>query len=120
MSPKHKINELVLNKMKTKGSLLNTTKERKCQYFGHIIRRDNLQRLLMEGRINGRRGQGRPRTLWTDTIKEWTKIAHNDCIIVTKDRERWISMTAGPVDYRWHTVMMSVSPKWIRESPVMS
>ena len=30
---------------------VNTIKKRKCQYFGHIIRGDGVQRLLMEGRI---------------------------------------------------------------------
>ena len=65
----HKTNGEVLHKMKTKRSLLNTMKKRKCQYFGHIIRGNGVQRLLMEGRINGRRGQGRPRTMWTDNIK---------------------------------------------------
>ena len=59
----HKTNGEVLHKMKTKRSLLNTIKKRKCQYFGHIIRGDGVQRLLMEGRINGRRGRGRPRTM---------------------------------------------------------
>ena len=70
------------------------------------IRGDGIQRLLMEGRINGRRGRGRPRTMWTDNIKEWTKMSYNDCIRVAQDRERWRSMTAGPVDYRWHIMMM--------------
>ena len=83
----HKTNEEVLNKMKTKRSLLNTIKQRKCQYFGHIIRRDNLQRLLMDGRINGRRGRGKLRTIWTDNIKEWTKLPYNDYIRVAQDRE---------------------------------
>ena len=59
-----------------------------------IIRGDGIQRLLMEGRINGRRGRGRPRTMWTDNIKEWTKMSYNDCIRVAQDRERWRSMTA--------------------------
>ena len=90
----HKTNEEVLHKMKTKRSLLNTIKKRKCQYFGHIIRGDGVQRLLMEGRINGRRGRRRPRTMWTDNIKEWTKISYNDCIRVVQDRERWRFMTA--------------------------
>ena len=35
----HITNKEVLNKMKTKRSLLNTIKKRKCQYFRHIIRR---------------------------------------------------------------------------------
>ena len=90
----HKTNGEVLHKMKTKRSLLNTIKKRKYQYFGHILRGNGVQRLLMEGRINGRRGWGRPRTMWTDNIKEWTKISYNDCIRVTQDRERWRSMTA--------------------------
>ena len=50
--------------------------------------------MLLEGKINGRRGRGRPRTMWTDNIKEWTKISYNDCIRVAQDRERWRSMTA--------------------------
>ena len=33
----HKTNADVLHKMKTKRSLLNTIKKRKCQYFGHIL-----------------------------------------------------------------------------------
>ena len=52
----------VLHNMKTKRSLLNTIKKRKCQYFGHIIRGDGVHRFRMERRINGRRGRGRPRT----------------------------------------------------------
>ena len=74
--------------------IYHTFKKRKCQYFGHIIRGDGVQRLLMEGRINGRRERGRPRTMWTDNIKEWTKMSYNDCIRVAQDRERWRSMTA--------------------------
>ena len=88
-----KTNGEVLHKMKTKRSL-NTIKKRKCQYSGHIIRGNGVQRLLMEGRINGRRGWGKPRTMWTDNIKEWTKISYNDCIRVAQDRERWRSMIA--------------------------
>ena len=84
----HKTNGEVLHKMKTKRSLLNTIKKRKCEYFAHIIRENGVQRLLTEGRINGRRGRGRPRTMWTDNNKEWTKISYNECIRVAQDRER--------------------------------
>ena len=37
---------------------------------------------------------GGPRIMWTDNIKEWTKISYNDCIRVAQDRERWRFMTA--------------------------
>ena len=90
----HKTTGEVLHKIKTKRPFLNTIKKRKCQYFGHIIRGNGVQRLLIEGKINGRIGRGRPRTMWTDNIKEWTKISYNDCIRVAQGRERWRSMTA--------------------------
>ena len=65
----HKTNGEVLHKMKAKRSLLNTIKKRKSHYFGHIIRGNRVQRLLTEGRINGRRGRWIPNTMWTDNIK---------------------------------------------------
>ena len=56
-----------------KELLLNIVKHRQVAYFGHITRRDGLQRLLVDGKLNGKRGRGRPRTLWVDNIKEWAK-----------------------------------------------
>ena len=40
----HKTNEEVLNKMKTKKSLLNTIKKRKCQYCNDVVQ--GLQRYV--------------------------------------------------------------------------
>ena len=91
----HKSNDAVLKLMKTEKQLINTIKQRKCRYFGHLIRRDGLQRLLLEGRINGKRGRGRPRTMWMDNIKEWTKLNYNENIRMAQDREKWRSMVAN-------------------------
>ena len=45
----HKTNGEVLHKMETNRSLLNSIEQkRKCQYFGHTIRGNGVQRLLME------------------------------------------------------------------------
>ena len=52
-----------LTKDEKQKIIIKYYQKRKCQYFGHIIRGDGVQRLLMEGRINGRRGRGRPRTV---------------------------------------------------------
>ena len=62
--------------------------------------------MLMEGRINGRRGRGRPRTMWTDNIKEWTKMSYNDYQSGTRSRTMEIH-DSRPVDYRWHIMMMN-------------
>ena len=58
-----KANKEVLRMMNTKLSLLVTAKQRKGAFFGHITRRNGLQRLLLEGKWNGKRGRGRPRLL---------------------------------------------------------
>ena len=48
-------------------------KSRKLKYFGHITRRDNsLEKLVLEGKINGKRSRGRQKMVWMDNIKNWT------------------------------------------------
>ena len=41
----------------------------KLQYFGYLMQRiDSLEKTLMLGRIEGRRGRGRQRIRWLDGI----------------------------------------------------
>ena len=35
-----------------------------------------LVQLVLEGRVQGKRSQGRPRRTWGDDVKEWTKVAN--------------------------------------------
>ena len=42
-------------------SLLMTIRTRQCNWMGHIMREDLLQREIIEGRMEGKRGRGRPR-----------------------------------------------------------
>ena len=59
-----------------KQLLLNIVEQRQVAYLGHIIPKDGRQRLLVEGKLNGKRGRGRPRALWMDYIKEWTELTY--------------------------------------------
>ena len=52
----HKTDEEVLRMVNTASSLLSTVKKRKYQYFGHVRAR-SIQKLLLEGKIEGKRGQ---------------------------------------------------------------
>ena len=63
----HKSNEEVLNMVKTCLKLMKIIKKRKCEYFGHFIRRPNsIQRLLLEARIDRKRGgEGQEQCGWT-------------------------------------------------------
>eukprot|EP00794_Sanderia_malayensis_P012563 gene12562-13849_t len=47
----------------------------------------------MEGFINGKRAQGRPRRMWIDDIKEWTNIKeYGQLKREAQNREQWRSM----------------------------
>ena len=50
--------------------LRKTIDSRKLRYFGHISRKDgSLEKLIMQGTVEGSRRRGRPSTSWTDDIK---------------------------------------------------
>ena len=89
----HKSNEGVLNMMKTSLKLMNIINKRKCEYFGHSIRPNSIQRLLLEARIDRKRERGSPRIIWMDNIKDWLNLSYEDCIRNAENREKWRSIT---------------------------
>lgn len=66
-------NTEVLNRMGKREEIITTIKKRKLQYFGHIMRgeRYSLLRLIMEGKIKGKRSVGRRRVSWLKNLREW-------------------------------------------------
>ena len=71
-------NEEVLERAKIKKRLYNIIQTKKLQYFGHIIRQngDALHRTVLDGKVNGSRGRGRPRMKWTTNITKWTGLEY--------------------------------------------
>ena len=53
-----------------KCQLLNIVKKSKLSYFGHL-KRHVLEKIFLEGRMEGRRSRGRPRRRWTQYISDW-------------------------------------------------
>jgi hypothetical protein len=83
------------------GLVLQTNiRERKLRYFGHIIRKDaSIEKHLIQGSVEGRRGRGRPITSWTDDIKSWTGGSMARATNLAHDRDVWralIKTTAAP------------------------
>ncbi|GFS23344.1 eukaryotic translation initiation factor 3 subunit F [Elysia marginata] len=54
--------------------LLQQLMKRKLRYAGHIMRSSSgpLLQLSLEGKIEGKRVQERPRRNWMDDVKEWS------------------------------------------------
>ena len=94
---KHKkTNEEVLAKLGLrKTEMLNTIKSRKLAFYGHIRRHDTLQRTILEGKIDGKRGPGCPRKSWIGNIKETTGMTMQECGKRASDRDEWRSMASN-------------------------
>ncbi|GFR66286.1 endonuclease-reverse transcriptase [Elysia marginata] len=72
--------------------------KRKLRYVGHVIRvsSEHLLQLALEGRIEVRRGRGRPKRSWTDDIKQWTHYRTNGEIKrKAESKEEWRVMVAN-------------------------
>ena len=63
-------------------------------YFGHIARHDSLQKTVLTGRTDGRRGRGRTRRQWYDNIKEQTGNQISMNIQLAQDRLTWRSVAS--------------------------
>jgi len=63
-------NEEVLKKVEEIRSLMDVIRTRQKNWIGHILRGNSLQREIMEGRMEGKRGTGRPRQKLMDWMIE--------------------------------------------------
>ena len=52
--------------------LLTIVKRRKLQWYGHVSRSSAQAKTILQGTVNGGRGQGRQRKRWEVNISEWT------------------------------------------------
>ena len=61
---KELIGKTVVINLMTKRTLLINIKSRKLKYYGHIKRKENILTNAMEGRVEEKLPQGRPRRIW--------------------------------------------------------
>src|SRR5215469_14751989 len=90
-----KTNEEVLRLSSQRRALMETIKKRKIKFLGHLLRHQSLQKLLLEGMIEGTRGRGRPRTDWMRNVRDWTYLSHEDCAREAQDRTWWRYMVVN-------------------------
>lgn len=67
-------NEEVLRRLHKEPEINKNIKIRKLEYFAHVIRhpeRYNVLHLIMQGKIQGKRGPGRRRISWLRNLREW-------------------------------------------------
>jgi hypothetical protein len=85
-----KTNSWILEKIGADLTIRSGIMERKLRYFGHIVRRaGGIEKQILQGTVEGKRGRGRPSTSWTDDIKRMSGAGMQGATHFAADRIGW-------------------------------
>ena len=59
----HMTNKQVLKQANTTRRLLGEMKKRQMEFTGHVLRKKEMECLLLTGKIDGKKSRGRPRQM---------------------------------------------------------
>ena len=85
-------NNEVLQRVKEYLHFMTDMKKRKLTFVGHLMRGSSGEAHLyiLEGKVNGTKGRGRPRLTWMDDVIEWTGLKTYENVKRTaEDRDKW-------------------------------
>ena len=89
-------NQSILKEINSEYSLEGLMLKLKLQYFGHLMQRaDSLEKIMILGKIEGRRRRGQQRMRWLDGITDSVEMSLSRLQEMVKDREAWYAVVHG-------------------------
>ena len=93
-------NASIIYELQIKQRLSSDCYQQILRFFGHIVRRpgDNLEKLMVQGRVEGTRSRGRSPKRWLDQVEEMSDRNMEQLIRDAEDRGDWRKMVSGICD----------------------
>ena len=89
-------NKIILQMANETRTLINEIRKRQSHFFGHILRKGQIEHTVITGKISGKRDRGRQREKILDSLANWLgERSITEMINKARDRNGWRYMTAN-------------------------
>ena len=89
----HVTNVEVLRRANTKRKLLSEMVNRQVKFFGHVMRKEEMENMVTTGYVEGKRARGRQRKTYLTYLQKMKEKTPIELIHLTRDRGVWSELS---------------------------